>query len=87
MRFGYYRDYSITSSVIEMAVQRPAQSSQPHREIVFNSSTSTKQLDAGRDLESGNVSKNEGKVDELVEDVSFSRDSKVDIDQSEKTDV
>ena len=50
MRLGYYKDYSITSSVIDRALQRPDQTSQPQREIVFENVISTKPLGT-RDLE------------------------------------
>ena len=61
MRFGYYRDYSVTSSIINDALQRPGQSSRSHREIVFKNSTATKSLDTGV-----SQADSEGKVDELV---------------------
>ena len=66
MRLGYYKDYSITSSAIDRALQRPDQISQPHREIVFN--RRTKPLDT-IDLEAGN-SDSEEKVGDLVEDIT-----------------
>ena len=70
-RFGYYRDYSITSSVINDAVVHQ------RRDIVFKISTSVKQLDSERDLESGGVNQSE---EEFVEDVS-SRNSKVETEK------
>ena len=75
MRLGYYRDYSITSSAIDRALQAPDQTSQPDREIVFKRGTA-KSLDS--DLEAGN-SDLEEKVDELVDsgDVTGSRKTDV----------
>ena len=46
MRFGFYQDYSIASSVIARALQGSGQSADSHQ-IVFEQPTSTKLEDGG----------------------------------------
>jgi len=84
IRLGFYRDYSITSSVIDRALPRPrAQSQSARHDIVFEHPLSTKQLEEGRDLEDRYSESDVVRTEVKVVGDGGSRDSKL----SDKTGV